>query len=62
VSERCDLSELDPSSCAHCRDRDAMTWPARYEGICRVCETVIDIGATVRWTADGGHVQHAHHR
>jgi hypothetical protein len=53
--ERCELTDLDKASCAHCRgivdlpvDRSFGPWfPARYEGRCR-CGQRWNVGDSIR--------------
>lgn len=59
--ERCELTELFESDCAHCLHRNDPPWPAKYAGHCAVCGGGITVGAPIRWTDDGGRVQHGHH-
>lgn len=59
---RCELTEMDKASCAHCRTVTGPAWEARYEGTCSVCSQPIDVGTKVRWSDAGDTVQHAGHK
>lgn len=59
---KCDLTELEITSCAHCRQVGGPAWQAKYASTCTVCKEPIEMGAQVRWTEDGNFVQHAGHR
>lgn len=61
MDQRCDLTELMVSDCAHCRHKDDPAWPAKYEGHCALCTAPIEIGQSIRWSQDGGEVEHGYH-
>lgn len=61
ATRRCDLTDLLETDCAHCKRKDDPAWPAKYQGACALCERGVEVGQLIRWSQDGGAVEHAHH-
>lgn len=59
---RCEVTEMETASCAHCRGPRGPTWQAKYNGTCHLCRKEIELGELVRWSEDGSATQHASHR
>jgi len=60
--ERCELTELPRSGCAHCHPKPKPPgFHAMYEGTCPRCSGPIKVGDLIRETDSGGY-EHAGHR
>lgn len=59
--ERCELTDLLTSQCAHCKPRREAVWPAKYDGQCPTCNQPYSAGDMVQWAPDGTTPEHARH-
>lgn len=61
AEDRCDITDLIKTNCAHCHPKRGNAFLAQFSGECPVCSGPIRPGSRIREAEDGTYV-HAGHR